>query len=105
MLRMLRHQDKKWETQYRRRVSARYACSLTLLLFLFESKEKPQKLNRLSKEGKWLLRNLPEYIYFSFRIKRKVTKERLVAVTGVEPVRSYPADFKSAASTNSATPP
>lgn len=29
----------------------------------------------------------------------------LVAVTGLEPVRCYPADFKSAASTNSATPP
>ena len=36
---------------------------------------------------------LPEFIYFSFQIKRKVTKERLVAMTGVEPVRSLPGGF------------
>lgn len=84
------------------------AASATLPRYFVCNHEKEEQSlkmgNPASKQGKRSLRKLPEVIYFSFRVKRKVTKEKL-AVTGVEPVRSYPADFKSAASTNSATPP
>jgi len=74
---------------YRRTISGCSATppEITTSFFVKSKTEAAKELmkERVPNERKRVLRALPDSIYFSFPIKRQVTKERLMVKGGVEP--------------------